>query len=95
MIIDGEVKISISQTFNELLNTLVSLQYSIFNFKDYVSKIIKTIDIIREFNLIYMIKEQNRNMIDMGKAKPENDILSSNEYLSYFNRIKNIEFYTL
>ena len=95
LIIDGEVKISISQTFNELSNTLVSLQYSIFNFKDYVSKIIKTIDIIREFNLKYMIKEQNRNMIDMGKANPENDILSSNEYLSYFNGIKNIEFYTL
>ena len=94
-IIDGEVKISISQTFNELSNTLISLQYSIFNFKDYVSKIIKTIDIIKEFNLIYMIKSQNKNMIDMEDTKINNDIFSSNEYLSYFNDIKNIEFYTL
>ena len=94
-IIDGEVKISISQTFNELSNTLISLQYSIFNFKDYVSKIIKTIDIIKEFNLIYMIKSQNKNMIDMEDTKINNDIFSSNEFISYFNDIKNIEFYTL
>ena len=94
-IIDGEVKISISQTFNELSNTLVSLQYSIFNFKDYVSKIIKTIDIIKEFSLKYIINTHNRNMIDFGSPKINNDILSSNEYLSYFNGIKDIEFYNL
>ena len=95
LVIDGEIKISISQTFNELSNTLVSLQYSIFNFKDYVSKIIKTIDIIKEFNLKYMLKFQNQNMIDMGNTKINNELISSNEYLSYFNGIKNIEFYNL
>ena len=95
LIIDGEVKISISQTFNELSNTLVSLQYSIFNFKDYASKIIKTIDIIREFNLKYMLKFQNSNIIDMGSTKISNDLLTSNEYLSYFNGIRNIDFYNL
>ena len=95
LVIDGEIKISISQTFNELSNTLVSLQYSIFNFKDYVSKIIKTIDIIKEFNLKYMLKFQNQNMIDIGNAKINNELISSNEYLSYFNGTKNIEFYNL
>ena len=52
-IINGKVKISVSQTYNELSNTLVSLQYPVFNFKEYVSKNIKTIDIIKEFNLKY------------------------------------------
>ena len=94
-IIDGKVKISISQTFHELSNTLLSLQYSIFNFKDYVSKIIKTIDIINEFNLKYMLQTQKRNMIDIGNNKINGDILSSNEYLSYFNGIKTIDFCTL
>ena len=94
-IIDGKVKISISQTFHELSNTLLSLQYSIFNFKDYVSKIIKTIDIINEFNLKYMLQAQKRNMIDMGNNKIDGEILSSNEYLSYFNGIKTIDLYTL
>ena len=95
LIIDGEVKISISQTFNDLSNTLVSLQYSIFNFKDYASKIIKTIDIIREFNLKYMLKFQNSNIIDVGSTKMSTDLLASNEYLSYFNGIRNIDFYNL
>ena len=94
-IIDGKAKISISQTFHELSNTLLSLQYSIFNFKDYVSKIIKTIDIINEFNLKYMLQAQKRNMIDMGNNKIDGEILSSNEYLSYFNGIKTIDLYTL
>ena len=94
-IIDGDVKISISQTFNELSNTLISLQYSIFNFKDYVSKIIKTIDIIKEFNLKYMLKNKDKNMINIKDSKINNDILSSNEYLSYFNGIKSIDFYNL
>jgi len=94
-IIDGKVKISISQTFQELSNTLLSLQYSIFNFKDYVSKIIKTIDIINEFNLKYMLQAQKRNMIDIGNNKINGEILSTNEYLSYFNGIKTIDFYTL
>ena len=93
--IDGEVKISISQTFNELSDTLVSLQYSIFNFKDYVSKIIKTIDIIKEFNYRYMIKQQKNNIIDIGNTKINNGIFSSNEYLNYFNITKYLEFYTL
>ena len=94
-IIDGEIKISISQTFSELSNTLVSLQYSIFNFKDYVSKIIKTIDIIKDFNLKYMLKFQNQNIIDFEDKKINHNLLSSNEYLNYFNGIKNIEFYNL
>ena len=94
-IIDGKVKISISQRFHELSNTLLSLQYSIFNFKDYVSKIIKTIDIINEFNLKYMLQAQKRNMIDIGNNKINGEILSTNEYLSYFNGIKTIDFYTL
>ena len=99
LIIEGDVKISISQTFNELSNTLVSLQYSIFNFKDYVSKIIKTIDIIKEFNVKYMLKKNSYNdkqMTDInGEKKVDADILSSNEYLSYFKGIKNIDFYNL
>ena len=93
LIINGEVKISISQTFNELSNTLISLQYSIFNFKDYVSKIIKTIDIIKEFNLKYMSKFQNKNINDNDMSKINKEIFTSNEYLSYFKGIKNIEFY--
>jgi CRP-like cAMP-binding protein len=94
-IIDGKVKISISQTFHELSNTLLSLQYSIFNFKDYVSKIIKTIDIINEFNLKYMLQTQKRNMIDIGNNKINGQIFSTNEYLNYFNGIKTIDLYTL
>ena len=94
-IIDGDVKISVSQTFNELSNTLISLQYSIFNFKDYVSKIIKTIDIIKEFNVKYMLKNHDKNMINIKDSKANSDILSSNEYLSYFNGIKTIDFYNL
>ena len=94
-IIDGKVKISISQTFHELSNTLLSLQYSIFNFKDYVSKIIKTIDIINEFNLKYMLQAQKRNMIDIGNNKINGQIFSTNEYLNYFNGIKTIDLYTL
>ena len=94
-IIDGKVKISISQTFHELSNTLLSLQYSIFNFKDYVSKIIKTIDIINEFNLKYMLQAQKKNMIDIGNNKINGELLSTNEYLSYFNGIKTIDFYKM
>ena len=94
-IISGEVKISISQTFYELSETLVSLQYSIFNFKDYVSKIIKTIDIIKDFHLKYMQKTQNKYMEDLGHSKLNSDFFSSNEYLGYFSGYKNIEFYNL
>ena len=95
LIIKGEVKISISQSSNELSDTLVSLQYPIFNFKDYVSKTLKTIDIIKEFNLRYMIKATKSNMIDIGNTKDNNEIFSSNEYLNYFNTTKYLEFYTL
>ena len=59
-IIKGNVKISCSQTFNELSNTLISLQYSIFNFKDYVAKLIKPIDILNEFNLKYIIHNNKK-----------------------------------
>ena len=94
-IINGKVKISISQTFNELSNTLVSLQYSIFNFKDYVSKIIKTIDILNEFNLKYIVNNNNKNIIDMNESEIHNKIFSSNEYHNCFKGIYNIDFYTL
>ena len=94
-IINGKVKISISQTFNELSNTLVSLQYSIFNFKDYVSKIIKTIDILNEFNLKYIVNNNNKNIVDMNESEIHNKIFSSNEYHNCFKGIYNIDFYTL
>lgn len=94
-IINGKVKISISQTFNELSNTLVSLQYSIFNFKDYVSKIIKTIDILNEFNLKYIVNNNNKNIFDMNESEIHNKIFSSNEYHNCFKGIYNIDFYTL
>jgi hypothetical protein len=42
-----------------------------------------------------MLKAQKRNMIDIGNNKINGDILSTNEYLSYFNGIKTIDFYTL
>lgn len=94
-IINGKVKISISQTFNELSNTLVSLQYSIFNFKDYVSKIIKTIDILNEFNLKFIVNNSNKNIVDMNESEIHNKIFSSNEYHNCFKGIYNIDFYTL
>ena len=94
-IINGEVKINVSQTFNELSNTLASLQYSIFNFKDYVAKKFKTIDIINEFNLKYIINSHKKNIKDLKEDEIEQKIFSSNEYFSYFTEINNIDFYTL
>ena len=94
-IINGKVKINVSQTYNELSNTLVSLQYPVFNFKEYVSKIIKTIDIIKEFNLKYIINNNNKNISDLKENVVENEIFSSNEYFSYFQGINDLDFYTL
>ena len=94
-IIKGEVKISVSQSYNELSNTLVSLQYPIYNFKEYVTKIIKTIDVINEFNLKYIINNNKKNLKDLKENEIENEIFSSNEYFSYFQGINNIDFYTL
>ena len=94
-ILDGKINIRIYQKFNELSNILVSLQYSIFNFKDYVSQIIKTVDILNQFHLKYMLKPHQESMIDLGIDKIKIDILSSNEYLNYFKGIKKIEFYDM
>ena len=94
-IMNGKVKINVSQTYNELSNTLVSLQYPVFNFKEYVSKIIKTIDIIKEFNLKYIINNNNKNISDLKENEIENEIFSSNEYFSYFQGINDLDFYTL
>ena len=94
-IISGKIKISVSQTYNELSNTLVSLQYSIFNFKEYVSQIIKTIDILNEFNLSYIINNHNKNIVDLKENETDHDIFSSNEYLNCFKGTYNIEFYNL
>jgi CRP-like cAMP-binding protein len=94
-IINGKVKINVCQTYNELSNTLVSLQYPVFNFKEYVSKIIKTIDIIKEFNLKYIINNNKKNISDLKENEVENEIFSSNEYFSYFQGINDLDFYTL
>ena len=94
-ILDGEVKITISKTFNELSNTLISLQYSIFNFKDYVSKIIKTVDILNEFHLKYMTNTRKKTFINLGENKIKSDILSSNRYLDFLKGKKYIELYNL
>jgi hypothetical protein len=94
-IISGKIKISVSQTYDELSNTLVSLQYSIFNFKEYVSEIIKTIDILNEFNLSYIINNHNKNIVNLKDNDTYPELFSSNEYLNYFKGIYNIDFYTL
>ena len=94
-IINGKIKVSVSQTHNELSNTLISLQYSIFNFKEYVSKIIKTIDILNEFNLNYILNNHSKNIVNLKENETNNDIFSTNEYLSYFKGTYNIDFYTL
>ena len=96
-ILDGKIKITINKTFNELSNTLISLQYSIFNFKDYVSKIIKTVDILNEFHLKYMLNKQKRknSVMNLGENKIHVDILSSTEYLDFLKGIKKIEFYEM
>ena len=95
-IIKGKVKISVSQTYNELSNTLISLQYSIFNFKDYVSELItKPIDILNEFNLEYIINNSNKNIINLNQKYNDNDIFSSNEYINSFKEMNHIDFYEL
>ena len=92
-ILDGKIKITVNKTFNELANTLISLQYSIFNFKDYVSKIIKTVDILNEFHIKYMLNK--KKLIDVGENKIKVDVLSSNEYMDFLKGIKKIEFYEM
>ena len=95
-ILDGKINISISQSFNELSNTLMSLQYSIFKFQDYASKIIKSVDILNEFYLKYIVNKKKNKIINLGKNnKINSDILVSNEYLDNFKGIKNITFYNM
>ena len=95
-ILEGEININIYQNLNELSNTLISLQYSIFNFKDYASKIIKTVDILNEFHMKYMINKQKNKVIYLDQNNTINtDVLSSNEYCDYFKGKKYISFYNL
>ena len=94
-IMNGKVKISISKTFNELSNTLVSMQYSMFNFKEFVYKRIKTIDALNEFNLNYLIHSNDKNITNLKDNDIEHEILSSNEYFNYFKQSNYIDFYTL
>ena len=94
-IMNGKVKISVSKTFNELSNTLVSMQYSMFNFKEYVYKRIKTIDALNEFNLKYLIHSNNKSITNLKENDIEHEILSSNEYFNYFKQSNYIDFYTL
>ena len=93
-IIDGRVQISLFQTFNELSNTLISLQYSIYNFRDYASKITKTVDILNDFHLNFMINSDNIDKKNESEKKSNNKIFSSNEYMEYFKGYKNIELFT-
>ena len=92
-ILDGKIKITGNKTFNELANTLISLQYSIFNFKDYVSKIIRTVDILNEFHIKYILNK--KKLIDVGESKIKVDVLSSNEYMDFLKGVKKIEFYEM
>ena len=95
-ILDGKITISISQSFNELSNTLMSLQYSIFNFQDYASKIIKSVDILNEFYLKYIVNKKKNKIINIGiNNKINADILLSNEYLDNFKGTKKITFYNM
>ena len=95
-ILEGEININIFQNLNELSNILISLKYSIFNFKDYASKIIKTVDILNEFHMRYMINKQTNKMINIDQNnKITIDILSSNEYFDYFKGKNYISFYNL
>ena len=95
-ILDGKINISISQNFTELSNTMMNLQYSIFNFKDYASKIIKSVDILNEFYLKYILNKRKNKIINLGiNNKINADILSSNEYLNNFKGSKNITFYDM
>ena len=95
-ILDGKISISISQSFNELSNTLMSLQYSIFKFQDYASKIIKSVDILNEFYLKYIVNKRKNKIINLGKYNKINaDILVSNEYLDNFKGTKSITFYNM
>ena len=95
-ILDGKINISINQSFNELSNTLMSLQYSIFNFKDYASKIINSVDILNEFYLKYIVNKRKNKIIKLGiNNKINADILVSNEYLDNFKGSKNITLYNM
>ena len=74
----------------------MSLQYSIFKFQDYASKIIKSVDILNEFYLKYIVNKKKNKIINLGKNnKINSDILVSNEYLDNFKGIKNITFYNM
>ena len=95
LILDGKIKLSVSKTLNELSKTLISLQYSVYNFKDYASKIIKTVDILNEFHLKYMINKNKKIMIDVGENKVNIGMLSSRKYLDFLEGIKYIEFFDM
>ena len=70
------------------------MQYSIYNFRDYASKITKTVDILNDFHLNFMINSDNIDKKNESEKKSNNKIFSSNEYLEYFKGYKNIELFT-
>ena len=94
LIINGQIKLTLSQTHEELTKTLSDLSFVDLHFKDYVSKALNNIDLVNEFHLSHIIKNKNKNDITENN-KEENLFLSSNRYNESFKGINNIEFFIL
>ena len=91
LIIKGRIKLSLSQSYKELSNTLSNLTYATSHFRDYASKALNNLDLVNEFHLGHIIKKKSAIKLNIE----ESDFLSSNKYNEGFNGIYDIQFYIL
>ena len=91
LIIKGQIKLSLSQTYNELSNTLSNLTYANSHFKEYAFKSLNNLDYINEFHLSHIINKKKSIKIN----SEQNELLSSNKYNESFKGINIISFYNI
>ena len=91
LIIKGKIKLSLSQSYKELSNTLANLTYATSHFRDYASQALNNFDLVNEFHLGHIIKKKSAVKLSIE----ETDFLSSNKYNESFNGIYDVQFYIL
>ena len=103
LIVKGKIKLSLSQTYQELSNTLSNLINANSHFKDYAYKALGNLDIVNEFNLGHIINNKKNKKIkisldsdnDIDIDNNENELFSSNKYKESFKGLNDIQLYTL